>query len=262
VGAARLVVAALALLLLGGAAPASDVFSPWVRARIELGESAFRADAPNVLMRMRVSMARAVVLGDEVRVARPEPFLNAFYHIVPAQSVLYVLGREHSEQVVACTTTNTHVAANIFSPGGRIDSPTCLVDSEPDGRFEAVHWGAWTPRTHALLAQNVVAYDPPVAINLAYEVIDAPAAFAAAQFLEVVFAVDPGRGVVEASVRGPDRVVLRRERLNLRRVRDVRIFEFFASEIEVTRVGENAFTWRLVRTLPTDEPFRLTWRGD
>jgi hypothetical protein len=260
--AARLLAAGSALLVLGGAAPSADIYSPWVRATIELGENSFRADVPSVLMRTRLSMARAVVLDEEVRVVRDEPLLNAFCHIVPAQSVLYVLGREHSEKVVACTTTDTHVAANIFSPGGRIDSPTCFVDNEPDGRFDAVHWGAWTPRTHALLVQNVVAYDPPVLINLAYEEIDAPPAFAATQFLEVVFAVDPDRGALVASVRGPDGAVLRRERLNLRRVRSVQTFEFFASEIEVTRVSEYQFSWRPLHSPPLDGPFRLTWRGD
>jgi hypothetical protein len=207
-------------------------------------------------------MARAVVLEDEVRVGRPEPLLNAFYHIVPAQSVLYVLGREHSEKIVACTPTDAHVAANIFSSGGRIDSPTCFVDNDSDGRFDEVQWGAWTPRTHALLVQNVVAHDPPAEIDLAYEVIDAPALFVATQFLEVVFAINSDRGVVEASVHGPDGAVLRRERLNLRRVRDVWTFEFFAAEIEITRVDERTFTWRSLRTPRVDEPFRLTWRGD
>ncbi|MGH6949397.1 MAG: hypothetical protein ACREH4_00850 [Vitreimonas sp.] len=260
--AARLLTLALAFVLLGGAAPPADTYSPWVRADIELGGTSFRADAPSVLMRTRLSMARAVVLDEEVRQARAEPLLNAFYHIVPAQSVLYVLGREHSEKIVACTTTDTHVAANIFSPEGRIDSPTCFVDNEPDGRFDEVRWGAWSPRTHALLAQTVVAYDPAVAIDLAYEVIDAPPTFAATQFLEVLFAVDPDRGVIEASVRGPDGAVLRRERLSLRRVRTVRTFEFFASEIEVARVSESEFTWRPLRTPPVGHPFRLTWRGD
>ncbi|MEQ1818677.1 MAG: hypothetical protein ABL871_08705 [Terricaulis sp.] len=244
------------------AAPPSEMFSPWVNARVEFGERAFRADTAQTLMRMRLSLAKTVVLTEDVRFGRGEPMLNAFYHVVPAGSVLYVLGRQQSEKIVACTTTDTHVAANIFVREGRIESPTCLVDSEPDGRFDAVTWGAWSPRTHALRVQNVVEHDPPVAIDRPYELIDAPADFAESQFIEVQFSVFPERGVVEASVRGPDGAVLRRERLNLRRVRDVRTFAFFGCEIEIARVSEDEFSWRPLSTPHEGEPFRLTWRGD
>lgn len=260
--AVRFVVIAVAVLIAGAAAPRSEVFSPWVNARLEFGERAFRADNPQTLMRMRLSLAKAVILTEDVRFGQSEPMLNAFYHVVPAGSVLYVLGQQQSEKIVACTTTDTHVAANIFASQGRIESPTCLVDSEPDGRFDALTWGAWSPRTHALLAQSVVGYDPPVAIDRPYELIDAPADFAEGQFIEVQFAVLPERGVVEASVRGPDGDVIRRERLNLRRVREVRTFGFFGCEIEIVRVSEDEFSWRPLRTPREGEAFRLTWRGN
>lgn len=246
----------------GAAAPPAEIFSPWVNARVEQGESTFRSDTAQTLMRVRLSLAKAVVLTEAVRIGQSEPMLNAFYHVVPAGSVLYVLGQQQSEKIIACTTTDTHVAANIFAREGRIESPTCLVDNEPDGRFDAVTWGAWSPRTHALVAQSVVGYDPPVVIDRLYALIDAPPDFAEGQLIEVQFAVLPERGVVEASVRGPDGDVIRRERLNLRRVRDVRTFAFFACEIEITRVSETEFSWRPLHTPQQEEPFRLTWRGD
>lgn len=262
--AARFLVLAVALLVCGAAAPAAEYF-PWVTARTELSEGALRAGEPSVLVQTRLHLARVVTLNDTLmHESRGETDLDLFYrrHAVPAQSMLYLLGRAQSKEIIACTLTDTYVAANMFVSGGRIDGPSCLVDRDGDGRFDEVRWGAWRVGNHALRAQSVVAHEPAAVIDVGYGALDPPTALAETQFLDVIFAYDPAHDRIEASVRGPDGAVLRRERLRLSRVRDTRTFEFFAIAIEVTRVAPGAFTWRATQTFPAGEAFRLAWRGD